>query len=475
MSGRLRPLQLVIRGVDKLSGPIGDANTKIRSMLKPVRDVERAFGRLGRGLRLNAVAASARNVGSELKALGRSAGGLLLGGGLFGAGALAGIKHFIDYGDEIGATAVKLGVGTTALQEMRYAGEQLDIEQEVLEKGLFRFNRSLGEASRKAGPMRTLFAKLGIDARTMKDPLLGIEKIATKLVGLSTKQQTSILTRIYGKDAGKFINFFSQGPEGIKKFRKEAEDLGFVLSEKTIAALGEADNEQRKLKYAALGLGAVVGTELLPEIRKVIVETTVWIEKNKDVLKPKLVEGLRAFAHAVEVTSTALLGFTDVMGGVGHVLMLAATVWTFKLNLALISLATNLGATGLTTMAAFPMTIAFVALAAAVYQVWKNWDQLKQAFENPGETLRPILDNYRRSFGMETSEDVALRNMQERSARTRVPLTAAARDYAAKKNLVSGQIGLQIGTAKGVHARVTSIEATAGLDLNVGQSMVPGT
>lgn len=96
--------------------------------------------------------------------LNKSFGGLgktILGiAGAGGFGALS--KGLIDTADQLGKTAVRLGVTTKELQALRFSAEQSGVEVRTFDIALQRFTRRSSEASKGTGETIKAFDELGI-------------------------------------------------------------------------------------------------------------------------------------------------------------------------------------------------------------------------------------------------------------------------------------------------------------------------
>jgi len=124
---RLKPLKLVLAGVDKISAPVTRISRRIDKMQKPLRAVTARLRTLDRASGFKRLRGAAMGVGRQLANLTRTAA--LLGTALVAAGGAA-IKNFVDATDEIAKTADFAGLGVEALQEYRFAFDRAGVSQE---------------------------------------------------------------------------------------------------------------------------------------------------------------------------------------------------------------------------------------------------------------------------------------------------------------------------------------------------------
>jgi len=81
------------------------------------------------------------------------------------AGLLRIGSNAVSTAAQLGRVADRLGVTTDLLQEMRYAGTELGIQQEKMDMALQRFVRRIGEAASGTGEAKAALEEMGIELR----------------------------------------------------------------------------------------------------------------------------------------------------------------------------------------------------------------------------------------------------------------------------------------------------------------------
>jgi len=349
MSGRVRPLDLVLRGVNRISGPIRQVNKDIESMLKPIRRVQNAAGQLGKELGLPKIGGAFKRVGQEVQGLGRT----LLFGSVGAAAMAAGLGRFIDHADDIGALAKQYNVTTDALQEMRYAGQLLDVDQEKVDQGLKTFTKSVADMARGSGRAKFAFEKLGISVTKngrIRPQIELMDEFADKLAKVKDPAlQARYALAAFGSTD--FVGLLRGGSAELQRFRAEAHALGYVLDQETIENAGKADDELRRLKVSVQGLGYGIASELLPEIQTIAKEMREWLQNpdNREMLQKQLVPAVKNLATGLGALSLFMLklmstttGTIAVFGGFAAVLFGPAALAVGKLGFAFGGLAYKL-------------------------------------------------------------------------------------------------------------------------------------
>lgn len=485
MAGKnVQPVRLVLEGVDESGNAFRDIYQKLEGVRRVTGGTNRSLALFGSRLKLPGVGSSLRGVGRELGNLAASAKNLVLGGGIFGAGALYSMQRFIEYGDQIGDSAAAIGTTASALQELRFTAGQLGVD-EGLDAGLLRFNKAVGVAITRDGPMRRMFGALRInlkEAGKTRDTVDLLGDLADRVQGLSPQAQTAIVGQFLGNK--QLVTFFQQGSAGIKRYREEARALGGVLDDNLVRSLGEAKDEISKLKFAALGGAAVIGQELLPDVRQMVVSMTAWLQANRGWLRDTVVPEIREFAAWVRDTAPKVWAVVDALGGLKAVALGTAAIVAGPLILAV----TQLGIAMVGFAASFvtaqglmmglglllnPWVLAGAALIALGTQLYEHWRPFKVLVDQIWSSITDEKVTGAKLIGPQVAPPGWTPPANARGPGSGVKLPAAEGANALQKSF-RGSIGVDLFLPKGVGSYVRKAESSRGLDLDVGASMAFG-
>lgn len=162
------------------------------------------------------------------------------------------ISSSLDAADAIAKGSAKLGLTTTAYQELKFALGQVGISSEQMNIGMRRFTRTIGESAQGSKTAMDAFRSLGGEFENFTgmggDIEDQFEGALEALAGMEDQNQAlAISMKIFG-DAGQgFMLAAKAGASGIRELRTEAQELGLILDESTIKK-SEALND----KFAAL-------------------------------------------------------------------------------------------------------------------------------------------------------------------------------------------------------------------------------
>jgi hypothetical protein len=464
------PLSLVIRAIDKATGPLARISSQIARTTAPIR------------ARLGGVGSAAMGVGREFGALGAKIAGMAAVGGFA-------LYHFtkstVDAGDKLDEMSKRVGLSVDAFAQLQFAAAQADVDTEAFASAMDQFNKRLGEAKAGGGPLLSFLKKvspaLAMQVRGAKstEEALGLMTSAFEKVEDPGKR-AALAAAVFGKSGLQMGQFLGQGNKAIDEQRKKYFALAGSQA-KFAEESGELDNTMRETEIAFEGATRALAVEFFPVFKELATSLRDFLSANRAGLQKwaretgaaisawvqggglqRLTNTLGDIASTVGTVVTALGGLKTVAIGIGAIAVapLAVSIG----NLA-VSLAQLLPAMAPFLVAAAPFIAALVGVSAAVYQLHKNWNDLKEAFgtwdgwkTTLGGIGSAIADPFSFAEGQEMRQkDLAVEEARQRMAGASRTETRVAVDFS---NLPRG-------------ARVTQAgDSAAPVDLGVGYSMV---
>ncbi len=214
--------------------------------------------------------------------------GTALGAALGGAALLNGIRNAGALADELGDTANQLNITTSELQALRYAALETGVAEGKLDSALDRLVRTLGDAVSGEQSARDSFNALGVaifdaegNARPFADVLQDVAKAILKLK--NSTEQTAAATDLFGRTGGRMVPLLGQLSGGLGTLTDKASDAGRVMSEETVAALGEAnksiDRLQTRITIAVGEIVIAIG-RLPSALNESVIEMAKAAERN---------------------------------------------------------------------------------------------------------------------------------------------------------------------------------------------------
>ncbi len=165
------------------------------------------------------------------------------------------VKKSFEFIDAIGKTATRTGLATSTIQAFSLAALESGTTIEGGNKALEKFARSVGDAQRGLKTTKDIFKALNVELVDQNgnykttDQLL--EETAKGISGLNSQtEKATALANLFGRQGILLTGALEDlGEKGLKGFTDRAEELGLVLSDKSIRAV-EVFND----KVSVIGL-----------------------------------------------------------------------------------------------------------------------------------------------------------------------------------------------------------------------------
>jgi len=285
---------MIIAAVDKFSKPLKQATAMIGKLGSMAKGVGKVIGALG----LAVTAAAAAFV-----ALGKKA---------------------FDALDDVGKTADRTGIAAEKIQALRLAAVESGASVEDLNKGIEKFAKNIGDVVVKGtGEATYALDRMGIQLRNNSGHLKTNDELLREVVeGIGKlgqeSERASILQSMFGRAGIKMNQVFGDGVVAFDAWIRKAEEMGFVVSGKTIKAVESFNDRFSELQFIASGLVNQTFAALSPMLDTLITNFRDWIiEINKTeggladlgkAIAGELVEGL---ATAIESMGSVVQWFKE--------------------------------------------------------------------------------------------------------------------------------------------------------------------
>lgn len=166
--------------------------------------------------------------------------------------------------DVIAKQARELKISTRALQEYNFIAGQNGIAQELFVASFTKATVAVSGAVSGSKDLRKAFKDLGLSFRDLNKmaPDKRFDAIIGGLAGVEdVVKQTGIGIKIFGEGFPKFASLLKGGAEGIAQLKKEAQKLGFVVSDEDTA---KAESFNDALDRTTRAFGALKNFALTP-------------------------------------------------------------------------------------------------------------------------------------------------------------------------------------------------------------------
>lgn len=247
--------------------------------------------------------------------------------GLATAAAASGVaigeltRRAINFADEIGKTAQKIGMTSESLSQLEYAAKLSDVSLGQLQVGLGQLAKNMQDGDKA-------FAALGISVlnsegylRTTEEVLLDI---AERFVGMQDGAgKTAIAMQLFGRSGADLIPFLNAGRDGISQMTDQAQRLGLTISTQTSQAAEGFNDNLTRLGAALTGLGNKIAERSAPALKNLTDRIVAFVEEGNlaerianaiGAVMQKLAEIVQWTASAWEVLSVRVNGAIASLG-----------------------------------------------------------------------------------------------------------------------------------------------------------------
>lgn len=420
--GKQSRFDLIINAVERVSGPF----RRIEQAMDGVRDrtekARQALGRFSRVTGLQRLSGSIGNVRDKLQGmvqqgqaglerLGALAGRLSLLFGAAGGGAFALGTEAATAAAEASKFASMVGLSTGNWQEYAGAATMAGMEADELASLMLTLQERAVNAARGEKGDIEMLKLMGISAKNAKGELKNADTLLLELADRVKKMREAgemgkaagIMNQLGGEEGARLLDLLKNGREGLLDMRKEARELGLVLSDEALESALEYGSAINRVKATFRGLGLTLGTAFLPSLTKLLDKFQAWLQVQRDIMAAgfeRWIDGLDLDAvwRSVEnfFASLGRLGrmlqrAADLCGGWSNVLTALVVLISGKALLALGSLALAFGQLGM-AMLTTPVGWFVAAIAGAAYAIYKNWDGLVAYFRGLWEGVRKAFE-----------------------------------------------------------------------------------
>ncbi|WP_366654419.1 hypothetical protein [Fodinicurvata sp. EGI_FJ10296] len=430
-----------IAALDRLSAPVRRMNDAIQRMTSPIGRLTRSVRALSRETGFSRLGAQVADVQRRLMGLGAGVqqsigrlGQLSAIAGLGGGGAAAALftltNRVSEQGDELIIAARRLGMGTDALQRLRFAAEETGVGVATFDRSIERLGRSSQQAIEGNDNLRAAFGELGVRVQEEQGNIRETDQLlyemADALAAIEDPTRRAYLAQqLMGRSGRAMVDMMADGSAGLEDLGRQAEETGNIFSDDALDSAQAYQGALGDLSNRVTGLRNRLGLELMPVIQDVIERLGGWLAANQDLIQSRieawvgrfaqvmadladpasdirvriaeLTDGLAtawdAFSRVSEVVGGPLNGALLALGGYVLTPVIAATVslatGLIGLAGALSTVVTGLGAMALAAIragVAFMMTpigwitAGIAAVAGAAYLIYQHWEPISAWF-----------------------------------------------------------------------------------------------
>lgn len=187
------------------------------------------------------------------------------------------------FADNILTLSAQTGLSTEALQEFEYASELLDVSVDTLQGTMTKLTNNMQTARDGSGAAHDAFATLGVGITNTDGSLRSANGVFTDTIDAlgrvqNVTERDALAMDIFGRSAQDLNPLIIQGSEALDKYAKEAHDVGYVLDEEMLDALGAVDDAQQRLLKTQEAVSNQISAEYAPYMAEALGDTRDFIQ-----------------------------------------------------------------------------------------------------------------------------------------------------------------------------------------------------
>ena len=221
------------------------------------------------------------------------------------------------YADEILTQSAVTGLSTEALQEYQYAAELVDVSLDTLTSSQTKMIRSMDAARHGSKEQAEAFDKLGISVQNADGTLRDAQDVfgdAIDALGAISNEteRDAIAMTIFGRSARDLNPLIKAGSDGLRELTQEAHDVGYVMGEEALDALGAVDDQLQRMNRSGEALKNQIAVGMAPAVENLMKKGTDLFVRLQEAAEGSGI--LEVFGALLDVVS-ALEPLFDVLFG----------------------------------------------------------------------------------------------------------------------------------------------------------------
>ena len=312
----------------KLNGQLKNNTEQIEDTTTATEDAGQSMGNLGdvvNGLTSKLGIQLPDSMKSSMNAMGSlDAQSLALAGG-FAAGAAAIVKaekamismtkESAAFADNIITLSMQTGQSTQQLQEFAYASELIDVSVDTLQGSLTKLTNNMQDTMNGTGNAKASFEALGVSVTNADGSMRSANDVFYETIDAlgQVKNETerdAMSMDIFGRSAQDLNPLIIQGSKTLKAYADEAHNVGYVLDDEALSALGAVDDAYQRLQKTQEGVKNQLSAEFAPYLEEFYGDVTTMVKDGGKALKDSGI--VDAFGMLLETVGDILNPMSDL-------------------------------------------------------------------------------------------------------------------------------------------------------------------
>lgn len=314
----------------KLNGQLKSNTEQVEDTTDATEEAEQSMGNLGdvvNGLTSKLGIQLPDSMKSSMNAMGSlDAQSLALAGGFAAVAAaivkaekamISMTKESAAFADNIITLSMQTGQSTQQLQEFSYATELIDVSVDTLQGSLRKLTNNMQDTMNGTGNAKASFEALGVSVTNADGSMRSANDVFYETIDALGKvknetERDAMSMDIFGRSAQDLNPLIIQGSKTLKAYADEAHNMGYVLDDEALSALGAVDDAYQRLQKTQEGVKNQLAVEFAPYLEEFYGDATQGVKDLGKAIKDSGI--VDAFGMLLETVGDILNPMSDLSG-----------------------------------------------------------------------------------------------------------------------------------------------------------------
>lgn len=224
-------------------------------------------------------------------------------------------KESAAFADNIITLSMQTGQSTQQLQEFAYASELIDVSVDTLQGSLTKLTNNMQDTMNGTGNAKASFEALGVSVTNADGSMRSANDVFYETIDAlgQVKNETerdAMSMDIFGRSAQDLNPLIIQGSKTLKAYADEAHNMGYVLDDEALSALGAVDDAYQRLQKTQEGVKNQLAAEFAPYLEEFYGDATQGVKDLGKAIKDSGI--VDAFGMLLETVGDILNPMSDL-------------------------------------------------------------------------------------------------------------------------------------------------------------------
>lgn len=224
-------------------------------------------------------------------------------------------KESAAFADNIITLSMQTGQSTQQLQEFAYASELIDVSVDTLQGSLRKLTNNMQDTMNGTGNAKASFEALGVSVTNADGSMRSANDVFYETIDAlgQVKNETerdAMSMDTFGRSAQDLNPLIIQGSKTLKEYADEAHNVGYVLDDEALSALGAVDDAYQRLQKTQEGVKNQLSAEFAPYLEEFYGDVTTMEKDGGKALKDSGI--VDAFGMLLETVGDILNPMSDL-------------------------------------------------------------------------------------------------------------------------------------------------------------------